>query len=91
MAQIEIHRPGKIFRGTVEEVFSRRNEIPPGAIIELKVFDEAPAPSRGKSSVKAPHKSKELRGYGMLAGVSSVDEFMQRKQEDIELEERSHR
>ena len=84
-AQVEIHQPSKIYRGTVEEVFSHRNEIPPGAMIELKVFDEAPAPSRGKSSVKAPQKPKELRGYGMLSGVSSVDEFMRRKQVDMEL------
>ena len=91
MAQVEIHQPSKIYRGTVEEVFSHRHEIPPGAMIELKVFDETPAPRPGKSSVTAPQKPKELRGYGMLANVSSVDEFMRRKQEDLELEERSGR
>ena len=91
MDQADKHQPNKIFRGSIEEVFSHRNEIPPDAMIELRVFDKAPAPSRGKSRVNVPHKSKELRGYGMLAGVSSVDEFIHRKQEDIELEERSRR
>ena len=86
MAQMKKHRASKIYRGTVEEVFSHRNEIPHGAMIELKVFDATPAPSHGKSSVTEP---KELRGYGMLADVSSVDEFMRRKREDVELEDHS--
>jgi hypothetical protein len=29
----------QIFRGNVEEVFSHRDEIPLGAVLELKVFD----------------------------------------------------
>jgi hypothetical protein len=35
-------KPTRIFRGTVEEVFSHRDEIPSGAMLELKVFEEAP-------------------------------------------------
>ena len=31
--------PSKTFRGSVEEVFSHRDEIPAGAILELRVFD----------------------------------------------------
>lgn len=91
MAQLDMRQPSKIYRGTVEEVFSLRNEIPSGAMIELKVFAETPTSTPGKAGVKAPQKPKELRGYGMLACISSVDEFMRRKQEDILLEERRNR
>jgi hypothetical protein len=35
-------QPSQTFRGSVEEVFSHRDEIPPGAVLELKVF--APQP-----------------------------------------------
>ena len=35
-------QPSKTFRGNFEEVFSHRDEIPPGAILELKVFEPQP-------------------------------------------------
>ncbi len=35
-------QPSRTYRGSVEEVFSHRNEIPPDAILELKVFDPQP-------------------------------------------------
>jgi hypothetical protein len=35
-------QPSKIFRGNVDEVFSHRDEIPPGAFLELRVFEPAP-------------------------------------------------
>lgn len=41
MTQIQTEQPSKIFRGTVDEVFSRRGEIPSDATVELKIF--APA------------------------------------------------
>ena len=46
MAQVDAHRPSKIYRGTVDEVFSHRNEIPPGATVELKVVDDKPTAPR---------------------------------------------
>ena len=39
MAQLDAHQPNRIFRGTVDEVFSHRGEIPPGATVELRVVD----------------------------------------------------
>ena len=42
MTQLNTPQPMKIFRGTIEEVFSHRNEIPDGATVELKVLDETP-------------------------------------------------
>ncbi len=35
-------QPIRIFRGTTEEVFSHRDEIPSGAILELRVCEEEP-------------------------------------------------
>ena len=42
MAQLDIHQVSKIYRGTIDEVFSHRNEIPTGATVELKVLEEKP-------------------------------------------------
>lgn len=39
MAQQDMHSSGKIYRGTLEEVFSHRGEIPPGAIVELTIVE----------------------------------------------------
>jgi len=32
-------QPSKTFRGNFDEVFSHRDEIPPGAILELRVYE----------------------------------------------------
>lgn len=82
--------PSKIYRGTVEDVFSHRSEIPPGAIIELKVFEVLPQfePGRkdeGPASVN--EFSKQLKGLGMLEGVLSTEEFLRSKHEDLETED----
>lgn len=42
MTRLNTHSPGKTFRGTLDEVFSHRDEIPSGATVELKVVEEAP-------------------------------------------------
>ena len=39
MAQLQTELPSKIYRGTVDEVFSHRSEIPTGATVELKIFE----------------------------------------------------
>jgi hypothetical protein len=41
VAQLDTHQP-KTFRGTIDEVFSHRSEIPDGATVELKVVEETP-------------------------------------------------
>jgi hypothetical protein len=72
----------------VEEVFSHRGEIPAGAILELKVF-EAKAPAPKPSPDEPPAKpTKRLLGRGMLAGIVSSDEFMRRKHEETDSEDR---
>ncbi len=95
MAQLDSHQPSKIYRGTVDEVFSHRNEIPPGATLELKVFEEAPQAKDSEqnqtSGADAPSEPKLLRGRGMLAGVLSSEKFMRRKHEETLVEDRSIR
>lgn len=39
MAQLDARQPNRIFRGTVDEVFSHRSEIPAGATVELRVVE----------------------------------------------------
>jgi hypothetical protein len=39
MGQVQTELPIKIYRGTVDEVFSHRDEIPYGATVELKIFE----------------------------------------------------
>ena len=42
MAQRDAQQPGRMFRGTIEEVLSHRSEISPGTTVELKVLEQAP-------------------------------------------------
>ncbi|MDQ3814474.1 MAG: hypothetical protein M3347_11045 [Armatimonadota bacterium] len=42
MAPLETQQPSRIYRGTVDEVFRHRSEIPDGAMVELKVFPKPP-------------------------------------------------
>lgn len=62
MTQLDMKQPIKTYRGTVEEVFSHRNEIPPHATVELKIYEEIPEAKEdigdfgGKSVLEAfPH------------------------------------
>ena len=92
MAHIARHKPSKIFRGTVDEVFSHRSEIPAGARVELKIFE--PDPQLGDSGEaqtarESDANTKKLRGYGMLAGLTSVDDFLRRKHEETLREDQS--
>ncbi len=40
MAQLDTIQPIKVYTGTLDEVFSHRDEIPTGAILELRVFEQ---------------------------------------------------
>jgi hypothetical protein len=66
-----------------------------GDKVEVRLAGPAP---RGKTHRKgsptdngAATQPKRLRGFGMLAGVVSSEDFMSRKQEDIDLEDRPRR
>ena len=43
MAQIYTQQPSKVYRGTVDEVFSHRSEIPTDATVELQIFESEAA------------------------------------------------
>jgi len=40
MSQIDVRQPTRVYRGTVDEVFSHRGEIPEDAIVELNVYEQ---------------------------------------------------
>ena len=44
MGRLNTGQPSIIWRGTVDEVFSHRDETPVGATVELKIFDPQPQP-----------------------------------------------
>ncbi|MCW3051999.1 MAG: hypothetical protein JWN14_1169 [Chthonomonadales bacterium] len=64
-------QPIKIFRGSVEEVLSRRDEIPPDAYLVLNVFEpmleaeEEPGDFGGKSAADI------IREIGFVDGLPS--------------------
>jgi hypothetical protein len=63
MAQLDAHQPSKTFRGTIDEVFSHRSEIPAGATVELKVLDEDSSNADTKSLADV------LQEIGTVAGL----------------------
>ena len=64
MAQLDAHQPSKIYRGTVDEVFSHRNEIPPGATLELKVFEPV-----NEDEFEGKSLADVLQGIGAIKGL----------------------
>lgn len=62
MVQLDPNRPSKTFRGKWEDILAHSDEIPPGATLELNVFEEPSAIEEetgafgGKSILEAfPH------------------------------------
>jgi len=93
MAQLDAHQPSKIYRGTVDEVFSHRNEIPPGATLELKVFEETrqdEATENGQATrSEAASQPRQLHGMGAFKGkLGGTESLFQEKQAEIKREER---
>lgn len=80
MPDSEPNQPSKIFRGTVDEVFSHRHEIPPTAILELKVFEAAPP------TAKQTPRASAFGKYSSVGGGSEA--FAREKQQEIEREDR---
>ncbi len=80
MASLD-QQPVKIYRGTIEEVFSHRSEIPPGTTVELKVFepimvaDEDTNASEGKSLAERSEKIGTAKG--LPADLASYPSSMQ--------------
>ncbi len=93
MAHSDAHQPDRIYRGTVDEVFSHRHDIPPGAMLELKVFEpeqQGEEDTRGQTGgSKAARQPKQLNGMGAFRGkLGGTIALLQEKQSEIEREER---
>lgn len=75
MAQLNSYQPNMTFRGTVDEVFRHRGEIPVGATVELRVFAEKPV------SVSAKTLAEALQEIGTVSGLptdlSTNPDYMQ--------------
>ncbi len=70
--------------------------LKPGDKVKVQLVPPAKSqePHGESNSTARPEtatKPKQLRGRGMLAGVLSSEEFMRRKQEEIDLEDRLRR
>jgi hypothetical protein len=87
MAQV-MAQPIKVYRGTLDEVLSHRNEIPPDAILELKVFE--PQEEAGSTPIRPIRKRASAYGkYAFVPGGSEA--FAREKQREIEREDRPRR
>ena len=75
MTQLEPHQPSKTFRGTIDEVLSHRSEIPAGATVELKVFEEEIGDVGNKSLADVLQEIGTVTG--LPADLSTNPKYMQ--------------
>ncbi|HZT41231.1 MAG TPA: hypothetical protein VFA07_03535 [Chthonomonadaceae bacterium] len=77
MAQSDARQPSRIYRGTVDEVFSHRSEIPPNATVELNVFEDKPESGDfgGKSLADVIQEIGAIKG--LPADLSTNPKHMQ--------------
>ncbi|MCW3100039.1 MAG: hypothetical protein JWL77_5657 [Chthonomonadaceae bacterium] len=61
----------KIFRGNVDEVFSHRDEIPPGAFLELRFFEPAPEEDEEQGDLGGKSAADLIREIGFVEGLPS--------------------
>lgn len=64
-------QPSRIYRGSIEEVFSHRDEIPPGATLELKVFDPQPEADEEVGDYSGKSAADILQEIGFVQGGPS--------------------
>lgn len=84
------HKPTQTFRGTLDEVFGHRDEIPANAKVELRILpEETEREAEQDQSRQKVAQPKQLRGRGMLAGVLSSEDFLRCKHAETILEDRS--
>jgi hypothetical protein len=65
--------PIKLYKGSVDEVFSHRDDIPPGAILELRVYPPADELSEDQEAPVAESESA-LAKFGHLFGKGTATE-----------------
>ena len=78
MAQLNARQPSKTYRGTIEEVLRHRDEISPGATVELNVFEDAPETDLfgGKSLADLINEIGTVKGLPSDLAVRS-EEYLQ--------------
>jgi len=69
MSQMDMPRPDKVFRGTVDEVFSHRGEIPPGATVELNVWEERPGAEQRAGQLGGKSLADRILEIGTVRGL----------------------
>jgi hypothetical protein len=80
-----------VIEGTWEEIERHKAELI-GHHLRVTVTAERPPqrkPSTPAHKAKATAPAKELRGYGMFAGLLSTEEYFREKREDTAREDRS--
>ena len=74
-------QPSKTLRGSVDEVFSHRDEIPPGAIIELRIFDPPSEADEAVGDYGGKSAADILQEIGFVHGgpsdLSTNPEYME--------------
>ena len=93
-----MHYIAEVKSGLLLELPAQAEELQlkPGDKVEVRLLPppELREARRENGSSETPgvqSKQKQLRGRGMLAGVLNSEEFMRRKQAQIELEDRTRR
>lgn len=81
MAQRDPNQLSKIYRGTVDEVFRHRAEIPIGATVELKVIEEFAAEDAPLADPKAAASIALLRSW--IAQAPTDPEAIREAEEDL--------
>lgn len=79
-----------VIEGTWEEINLHEAELT-GRQVRLTIKPEKPAsrkPSASSERATAAAKPKELKGYGMLAGILSSEDYYREKREDKIREDR---
>ena len=64
-------QPSKTFRGNADEVFSHRDEIPPGAFLELRVFEPTAEEDEELGDFGGKSVADLIREIGFVEGLPS--------------------
>jgi len=77
----------QVIEGTWEEIKLHEPELT-GRRVRLTVKPEKPTATKPSVPADVAPKVKVLRGYGMLAGLISTEEYFREKREDTIREDR---
>lgn len=76
-----------VIEGTWEEIERHKAELI-GRHLRVTVTPKKPAPRKATPPATVVAKPKELRGYGMFAGLLSSEELIREKREETAREDR---